>query len=145
MISSGQDVALCSSACFCQKEFRIFSSVYSYIFNIKMFHEKDQQGGIIHGKKRECRQRSCRLTARAQEISILDRQLDRYSSIHFEILQFTFKGHAVYFFIAENPTTTKLIFQKLPCHLKRRAMSHNLNRMPRALREAHIAQVRIKS
>ncbi|XP_057380141.1 ribonucleases P/MRP protein subunit POP1-like [Daphnia carinata] len=41
----------------------------------------------------------------------------------------------------ENPQTTKLIFQKLPCHMRRRAMSHNPNRMPRALREAHKAQM----
>jgi len=41
----------------------------------------------------------------------------------------------------ENPTTTKLIFQKLPCHMRRRAMSHNPKRMPRTLREAHKAQM----
>nr|CAG4651053.1 EOG090X07PD [Simocephalus serrulatus]SVE94291.1 EOG090X07PD [Simocephalus serrulatus] len=41
----------------------------------------------------------------------------------------------------ENPQTTKLIFQKLPCHMRRRAMSHNPNRMPRTLREAHKAQM----
>nr|SVE73609.1 EOG090X07PD [Daphnia atkinsoni] len=41
----------------------------------------------------------------------------------------------------ENPQTTKLIFQKLPCHMRRRAMSHNPNRMPRVLREAHKAQM----
>ena len=41
----------------------------------------------------------------------------------------------------ENPKTTKLIFQKLPAHMRRRAMSHNPNRMPRALRKAHISQV----
>nr|CAG4637086.1 EOG090X07PD [Ceriodaphnia reticulata]SVE72989.1 EOG090X07PD [Ceriodaphnia reticulata] len=43
--------------------------------------------------------------------------------------------------IIENPQTTKLIFQKLPCHMRRRAMSHNPNRMPRTLREAHKAQM----
>lgn len=43
--------------------------------------------------------------------------------------------------LPENPQTTKLIFQKLPCHMRRRAMSHNPNRMPRVLREAHKAQV----
>nr|SVE74236.1 EOG090X07PD [Daphnia barbata] len=43
--------------------------------------------------------------------------------------------------IIENPQTTKLIFQKLPCHMRRRAMSHNPNRMPRSLREAHKAQM----
>nr|SVE79543.1 EOG090X07PD [Daphnia magna] len=41
----------------------------------------------------------------------------------------------------ENPQTTKLIFQKLPCHMRRRAMSHNPNRMPRLLREAHKSQM----
>nr|SVE77657.1 EOG090X07PD [Daphnia lumholtzi] len=41
----------------------------------------------------------------------------------------------------ENPQTTKLIFQKLPCHMRRRAMSHNPNRMPRVLREAHKSQM----
>nr|SVE75178.1 EOG090X07PD [Daphnia dolichocephala] len=43
--------------------------------------------------------------------------------------------------IIENPQTTKLIFQKLPCYMRRRAMSHNPNRMPRSLREAHKAQM----
>ncbi|EFX87431.1 hypothetical protein DAPPUDRAFT_312280 [Daphnia pulex] len=41
----------------------------------------------------------------------------------------------------ENPQCTKLLFQKLPCHMRRRAMSHNPNRMPRTLREAHKAQM----
>nr|CAG4638512.1 EOG090X07PD [Cyclestheria hislopi] len=43
--------------------------------------------------------------------------------------------------LIENPSNTKLIFQKLPCHMRRRAMSHNPNRMPRLLREAHKAQM----
>nr|CAG4643273.1 EOG090X07PD [Ilyocryptus agilis] len=41
----------------------------------------------------------------------------------------------------ENPNNTRLIFQKLPCHMRRRAMSHNPKRMPRRLREAHKSQM----
>nr|CAG4644033.1 EOG090X07PD [Lepidurus arcticus] len=41
----------------------------------------------------------------------------------------------------ENPNKTALIFQKLPRHLRRRAMSHVPNRMPRKVREAHKAQM----
>ncbi|KAI5716638.1 hypothetical protein M8J76_009819 [Diaphorina citri] len=37
----------------------------------------------------------------------------------------------------ENPTKTKLAFQRLPKHMRRRVMSHNVKRMPRRLREAH--------
>ena len=46
-------------------------------------------------------------------------------------------------FFKENPQNTKLIFQKLPIHMRRRAMSHKPNRMPRILREAHKAQVEV--
>ncbi|KAF7991926.1 hypothetical protein HCN44_010727 [Aphidius gifuensis] len=41
----------------------------------------------------------------------------------------------------ENPQHTKLVFQKLPVHMRRRVMSHNAKRMPRRLREAHINQM----
>lgn len=41
----------------------------------------------------------------------------------------------------ENPNSTKLVFQKLPKHMRRRAMSHNPNRLPRKYRLAHIAQM----
>ncbi|KAL2717643.1 ribonucleases P/MRP protein subunit POP1 [Vespula squamosa] len=44
----------------------------------------------------------------------------------------------------ENPQQTKLVFQKLPIHMRRRVMSHNVKRMPRRLREAHLNQM-IKS
>ena len=47
----------------------------------------------------------------------------------------------MFYYFSENPKTTKLIFQKLPAHMRRRAMSHNPKRMPRALRKAHISQV----
>lgn len=40
-----------------------------------------------------------------------------------------------------NPTNTKLVFQKLPKHMRRRAMSHNPNRLPRKHRMAHKAQM----
>jgi ribonuclease P/MRP protein subunit POP1 len=36
----------------------------------------------------------------------------------------------------------KRIFQKLPRHLRRRTMSHNINRIPRRLREAAKREVR---
>ncbi|XP_018352597.1 PREDICTED: ribonucleases P/MRP protein subunit POP1 [Trachymyrmex septentrionalis] len=41
----------------------------------------------------------------------------------------------------ENPKQTKLIFQKLPVYMRRRVMSHNAKRLPRRLREAHLAQM----
>ncbi|KAG8036912.1 hypothetical protein G9C98_004234 [Cotesia typhae] len=41
----------------------------------------------------------------------------------------------------ENPQQTKLIFQRLPIHMRRRVMSHNAKRMPRRLREAHKTQM----
>ncbi|XP_032674885.1 ribonucleases P/MRP protein subunit POP1 [Odontomachus brunneus] len=41
----------------------------------------------------------------------------------------------------ENPEMTKLIFQKLPVYMRRRAMSHNVKRLPRKLREAHLNQM----
>lgn len=37
---------------------------------------------------------------------------------------------------------TKLAFQKLPKHMRRRVMSHNANRLPRRLREIHINQLK---
>lgn len=40
-----------------------------------------------------------------------------------------------------NPHNTKLVFQKLPKHMRRRAMSHNPNRLPRKYRMAHRAQM----
>ncbi|XP_034190104.2 POP1 ribonuclease P/MRP subunit [Osmia lignaria lignaria] len=44
----------------------------------------------------------------------------------------------------ENPQQTKLVFQKLPVYMRRRIMSHNVKRLPRRLREAHLNQM-IKS
>ncbi|XP_035743892.1 ribonucleases P/MRP protein subunit POP1-like [Vespa mandarinia] len=44
----------------------------------------------------------------------------------------------------ENPQQSKLVFQKLPIHMRRRVMSHNVKRLPRRLREAHLNQM-IKS
>ncbi|KAI4496988.1 hypothetical protein M0802_007936 [Mischocyttarus mexicanus] len=41
----------------------------------------------------------------------------------------------------ENPRQIKMIFQKLPIHMRRRVMSHNAKRLPRKLREAHISQM----
>lgn len=45
------------------------------------------------------------------------------------------------FTFAENPKQTKLLFQKLPVYMRRRVMSHNVKRLPRRLREAHLAQM----
>ncbi|CAH0729854.1 unnamed protein product, partial [Brenthis ino] len=42
------------------------------------------------------------------------------------------------------PSKTKLIFQTLPVHMRRRVMSHNCKRLPRRLREGHLEQL-IKS
>ncbi|KAL0132065.1 hypothetical protein PUN28_000084 [Cardiocondyla obscurior] len=43
----------------------------------------------------------------------------------------------------EDPQQTKkkLVFQKLPVYMRRRVMSHNVKRLPRRLREAHLAQM----
>lgn len=41
-----------------------------------------------------------------------------------------------------HPNQTKLVFQTLPPHMRRRAMSHNPKRLPRRYRAAHIAQQR---
>ncbi|KZC07365.1 Ribonucleases P/MRP protein subunit POP1, partial [Dufourea novaeangliae] len=41
----------------------------------------------------------------------------------------------------ENPQQTKLVFQKLPMYMRRRVMSHNVKRLPRRLREAHMNQM----
>lgn len=41
-----------------------------------------------------------------------------------------------------NPNQTKLVFQTLPKHMRRRAMSHNPKRLPRKYRIAHISQMR---
>ncbi|XP_066584506.1 ribonucleases P/MRP protein subunit POP1 [Prorops nasuta] len=41
----------------------------------------------------------------------------------------------------DTPEHSKLIFQKLPLHMRRRVMSHNAKRMPRRLREAHSRQM----
>ena len=42
----------------------------------------------------------------------------------------------------QNPSQTKLVFQTLPTHMRRRAMSHHPKRLPRKHRQAHIAQMR---
>lgn len=41
-----------------------------------------------------------------------------------------------------HPNQTKLVFQNLPKHMRRRAMSHNPKRLPRRHRTAHLAQMR---
>lgn len=41
-----------------------------------------------------------------------------------------------------HPSQTKLVFQTLPKHMRRRAMSHNPKRLPRKYRQAHVAQMR---
>lgn len=43
--------------------------------------------------------------------------------------------------LAENPERTKLVFQKLPVYMRRRVMSHNVKRLPRRLRIAHLSQM----
>lgn len=40
------------------------------------------------------------------------------------------------------PSKTKLIFQTLPVHMRRRVMSHNSKRLPRKLREGHLEQLK---
>lgn len=40
------------------------------------------------------------------------------------------------------PSKTKLIFQSLPVHMRRRVMSHNSRRLPRKLRQAHLEQLK---
>lgn len=40
------------------------------------------------------------------------------------------------------PSKTKLIFQSLPIHMRRRVMSHNCKRLPRRLREGHLEQLK---
>lgn len=48
----------------------------------------------------------------------------------------------LFFYFIENPQQTKLIFQKLPVHMRRRVMSHNAKRLPRNLRNGHINQMK---
>jgi Ribonucleases P/MRP protein subunit POP1 len=67
--------------------------------------------------------------ARAREIAILNAVI---GNIHYLFRYTRAKNHVLYL---ENSKSTKL-FQKLPCHMRRRAMSYNPNRMPRPLREA---------
>ncbi|CAB3251752.1 unnamed protein product [Arctia plantaginis] len=40
------------------------------------------------------------------------------------------------------PKKTKLVFQSLPVHMRRRVMSHNSKRLPRKLRQAHFEQLK---
>lgn len=40
-----------------------------------------------------------------------------------------------------NPSQTKLVFQTLPKHMRRRTMTHNAKRLPRKFRSAHTAQM----
>lgn len=40
------------------------------------------------------------------------------------------------------PSKTKLVFQSLPVHMRRRVMSHNCKRLPRKLRQAHLEQLK---
>lgn len=40
------------------------------------------------------------------------------------------------------PSKTKLIFQTLPVHMRRRVMSHNCKRLPRKLRSGHLEQLK---
>lgn len=41
-----------------------------------------------------------------------------------------------------NPNKSKLIFQSLPVHMRRRVMSHNCKRLPRRLRLGHLEQLK---
>lgn len=41
----------------------------------------------------------------------------------------------------DDPQRSGLVFQRLPKHMRRRIMSHNVKRMPRRLREAHLRQM----
>lgn len=75
--------------------------------------------------------------ARVQEIAALTDLIGMTYHKNYFIKTQSLKSYCY----TENPTTTKLIFQKLPCHMRRRAMSHNPKRMPRLLREAHKSQV----
>lgn len=43
----------------------------------------------------------------------------------------------------ENKTSNTLLMQTLPKHMRRRAMSHNINRLPRRLRDRAINEVTI--
>lgn len=38
-------------------------------------------------------------------------------------------------------SSTKLVFQRLPIHMRRRTMSHNVKRLPRRVRQAHLRQM----
>ncbi|KAJ8716050.1 hypothetical protein PYW08_013335 [Mythimna loreyi] len=40
------------------------------------------------------------------------------------------------------PSKTKLVFQTVPVHMRRRVMSHNSKRLPRKLRKAHLDQLK---
>ncbi|XP_045471264.1 ribonucleases P/MRP protein subunit POP1 [Harmonia axyridis] len=44
--------------------------------------------------------------------------------------------------LSSSDHSTKLAFQKLPRHMRRRAMSHNVKRLPRRLREKHMSQMK---
>lgn len=83
-------------------------------------------------------------TARAQEIAAISQAL---GMIFFDIVLqtslalfflFAFK---YFFIIPEDTNKGKLIFQRLPRHMRRRVMGHNAKRMPRNLREAYTQQV----
>lgn len=61
-------------------------------------------------------------------------QTFKFASDHiFEIKALT---HAI-----THPVSTKLVFQKLPKHMRRRAMTHNPKRLPRKYRSAHKSQM----
>lgn len=78
------------------------------------------------------------LSSRASEIAAMTYSIGKYNYYicrsHYSHL---IDNHCV----ADNPQRTKLIFQKLPIHMRRRVMSHNAKRLPRRLREAHIKQM----
>lgn len=42
----------------------------------------------------------------------------------------------------KNPVKTKLVFQNLPRHMRRRTMTHNAKRLPMKFRAAHISQMK---
>ncbi|KAK9890547.1 hypothetical protein WA026_010623 [Henosepilachna vigintioctopunctata] len=44
--------------------------------------------------------------------------------------------------LAASSSGAKVAFQKLPKHMRRRAMSHNAKRLPRRLREIHLSQMK---
>lgn len=66
----------------------------------------------------------------------LDNEITTFSHCHQRLNEIKSLTSAI-----ASPNSTKLIFQKLPKHMRRRAMSHNPNRLPRKYRLAHRTQM----